>query len=712
MPPVLDPINSKVDGLTFLGLSLARNHYYGRGEGKDGKEGNTAVGVRRSVKSKDGQKLGHPDSYTHQTAFDLNQVIDRDYEFLQSTDDNGWLVGGGEAGPPTSYKLPLLDSAHVEILRVGTYRKDWGGIDLKELLRVMLSGSILIPQIEVLPTDVVANPDLPPELEIRFDMEESTRGGQQLKNLELGDFEAFCRGPLPINWQLRFLHNQFFKTFVYPSRFCPGAFHSTILRKADFRSEAHRAAYFTKCTSAIKAWRRDGPKPLNAIPRHPDTRPLSPEEIKALEETKVVDKFDRLLKKQNSNDTDFVPPTKAEEDAMAALVDKLANVAPLPPVATTAKATINLAEEGINKTEAVYPEVIKQLGFHLSGDKKDAVYPEIIKQLGFQLSGDEKDAVYPEVIKQLGFRLSGGEKKDKVVGAENNAWPNNLGSLKYITVILAKSELKRLRWSSKGFKSIHKFTLDTEEIGRLFKSDKTGFKAEAIQEIRQHVCDHYLENAVSTPFASRAQIMEAVTNTPLFYKSRENYYCNLQTVQNLFSAALKAVNEPHKQENPKGDTLNIRIFSKPPGSIGQINQTGARTKSETTKDIAEKNLSDTEMGFATQSSFDSIGTIPTTAPEDCHSGIWLFTDRANITHFFPPNFLPPYDTPGKRRIIFDVLKEEWDEKTLSWKPCGHGSMTKNPESEMKKEDGGSTLSNVFFSLLNQLCCPVGSRRKR
>ncbi len=64
--------------------------------------------------------------------------------------------------------------------------------------------------------------------------------------------------------------------------------------------------------------------------------------------------------------------------------------------------------------------------------------------------------------------------------------------------------------------------------------------------------------------------------------------------------------------------------------------------------------------------------------EPCHSGIWLFTDRENITHFFAPNFLPPYNTPAKRKIIMDVLKEEWDENALSWKPCGEGSMTKKP----------------------------------
>jgi hypothetical protein len=52
-----------------------------------------------------------------------------------------------------------------------------------------------------------------------------------------------------------------------------------------------------------------------------------------------------------------------------------------------------------------------------------------------------------------------------------------------------------------------------------------------------------------------------------------------------------------------------------------------------------------------------------------NSGIWLFTDRENITNFFKPNFLPPYDTPEKKQIILDMLQEEWDEKTLSWKAC-------------------------------------------
>lgn len=222
MPPVLQPSCSKVDGLAFLGLSLQRK-----------------------------SENGHPASKTHQTAFDLDQVQDRDYKYIFSTDDNGWLVAGGEPGPPTSYKLGAADSAHVEIMRIGTYNKEWGGLSVDMIVKAMEAGEILIPQIEVLPTAVVPNGDVPPELEIRFDMQPAIPPS-------VDDSET----PLPINWQLRFLHNQLFERFQFPSRFCPGAFHSTILRKAEFRSKKHEEDYFAKCEEAVKKWKETGPQAL------------------------------------------------------------------------------------------------------------------------------------------------------------------------------------------------------------------------------------------------------------------------------------------------------------------------------------------------------------------------------------------------------------------------------------------------------------------
>ena len=110
---MLDPKKSKVDGLAFLGLSLTRN-----------------------------SPQGHPDSLTHQTSFDLNEVLDRDYQFIFSTNDDGWLVGGGEPGPPRSYKLAAKDSSHVEIMRIGTYRPDWGGVSQQDIIEYVLVSPI------------------------------------------------------------------------------------------------------------------------------------------------------------------------------------------------------------------------------------------------------------------------------------------------------------------------------------------------------------------------------------------------------------------------------------------------------------------------------------------------------------------------------------------------------------------------------------------
>ena len=222
MPPVLDPAGCKVDGLAFLGLSLTRAD----------------------------TKVGHPDSSTHQTVFDFNTIQDRNYDYLASTNDDGWLVGGGE--PPESYKLTAKDSAHVEIMRIGTFDPRLGGLSVTDIRQAFESGAILIPEITVCPTAVVANKDTPPELEVRFDMQPAA--------INPSDMDQ----PLPLNWQLRFLHNQLFHYFKFPARFCPGAHHMTFCRKAEFKSPHYRAAYFQKCSEQIQAWKQRGPLPLVA----------------------------------------------------------------------------------------------------------------------------------------------------------------------------------------------------------------------------------------------------------------------------------------------------------------------------------------------------------------------------------------------------------------------------------------------------------------
>ena len=47
-------------------------------------------------------------------------------------------------------------------------------------------------------------------------------------------------------------------------------------------------------------------------------------------------------------------------------------------------------------------------------------------------------------------------------------------------------------------------------------------------------------------------------------------------------------------------------------------------------------------------------------------GVYLFKDRKTILNYFPPNFLPPYNTDEKRKIIKKILSKTWDEEKLIW----------------------------------------------
>jgi hypothetical protein len=151
----------------------------------------------------------------------------------------------------------------------------------------------------------------------------------------------------------------------------------------------------------------------------------------------------------------------------------------------------------------------------------------------------------------------------------------------------------------------------------------------------------------------------------------------------------------------------------------------APEKEEDHKDEApEEAIPDEASSPAVESAnTDEVATLGTTeeaSSKEFNSGIWLFTDRENITHFFEPNFLPPYDTPEKRKIIMDVLREEWDEKTLSWRPCGQGSMTKPltlendllSSKELNEDDKPQTpkekIDEMFGEVLSKITLVCGS----
>jgi hypothetical protein len=49
----------------------------------------------------------------------MENIIDRDYDYIMSMDEDGWLVGGGYKPFDYSGKMPYIDSSHTELLRIG-----------------------------------------------------------------------------------------------------------------------------------------------------------------------------------------------------------------------------------------------------------------------------------------------------------------------------------------------------------------------------------------------------------------------------------------------------------------------------------------------------------------------------------------------------------------------------------------------------------------
>jgi hypothetical protein len=56
----------------------------------------------------------------------MENIIDRDYDYVMSMDEDGWLVGGGYKTFDYGGKMPYIDSSHTELLRIGNLDPDSG----------------------------------------------------------------------------------------------------------------------------------------------------------------------------------------------------------------------------------------------------------------------------------------------------------------------------------------------------------------------------------------------------------------------------------------------------------------------------------------------------------------------------------------------------------------------------------------------------------
>lgn len=219
-----DPTPGDSHGLIFIGLSLSRNH-------RDESPGTGAgpLVISSNVKS-----------ITRQTQFDLNELQDRDWSYACETNDDGWLVGGGEGGGSPPWMLPNPDSAHVELIHIGNGDPTTGGLSEAEIRKIMANASF--EPICVLPSRLVTNGDLPwSEMELRFDRSE---------NPDLANVQE----------RLRALFTNRMVSF-------PASFHMSITRKLHWRSDEHKESFLAAGNAAIQRWRAANP---NGVVLRPD----------------------------------------------------------------------------------------------------------------------------------------------------------------------------------------------------------------------------------------------------------------------------------------------------------------------------------------------------------------------------------------------------------------------------------------------------------
>ena len=92
------------------------------GDGDCEMDGLSFIGVSFSVNVAE----GNPYSYQLCDQFPMQNIIDRDYDYVMSMDEDGWLVGGGYKQFDYSGKMPYIDSSHTELLRVGSLDPNYG----------------------------------------------------------------------------------------------------------------------------------------------------------------------------------------------------------------------------------------------------------------------------------------------------------------------------------------------------------------------------------------------------------------------------------------------------------------------------------------------------------------------------------------------------------------------------------------------------------
>lgn len=221
--------------------------------------------------SRRNSSLGHPDTVTRQTAFDFNELQDRQYKYVSSTDSSGWMAGGGERGgnipvpqddesfgnnnnnqssvtsmltPQGHHKLAAPDTVHIPIITIDAASP----AVVNQIVSALARGEVFIPHMTVLPEALSVNGVSPPDLVVRF-------------GCERNDDTPPEEWP---NWCLEFMHNQLYDYFQdVGARWQTRPFQITLARKVRWKTVKHMNRYFSHAERVIDAWREKGPQYLD-----------------------------------------------------------------------------------------------------------------------------------------------------------------------------------------------------------------------------------------------------------------------------------------------------------------------------------------------------------------------------------------------------------------------------------------------------------------
>lgn len=224
--------------------------------------------------------IGHPDTVTRQTAFDFNELQDREYKYVSSTDSTGWRAGGGERGGPQSptntsttgadgsddgtdfginvkplstgagtptgaaHKTAAPDTVHIPIIHIDAESPQ--AID--EIIAALARGEVFIPHMAIMPEALSVDGVSPPDLVVRF-------GTERNEDLPPDEWP---------NWCLEFMHNQLYEYFHgMGARWMKRPFSITLARKVRWKTVKHMNRYFAHAERVIDAWREKGPQYLD-----------------------------------------------------------------------------------------------------------------------------------------------------------------------------------------------------------------------------------------------------------------------------------------------------------------------------------------------------------------------------------------------------------------------------------------------------------------